>query len=276
MELLLSHHLKLPRMALYLNFERILTSPELDTLREFVRRRGEREPLQHITGTTSFCGYEVEVNRHVLVPRPETELLAEAGWKLQGLNPALDQLNEGHPYASPPRVLDFGTGTACISIAIASKCPDILVDCVDISQEALAVAERNINRHGLGTRVRLVHSDGFSAIKAGEKYDLIISNPPYISSAEILTLDAEVKDHDPLLALDGGADGLFFYRQLAERAGDFLKPEGTMMLEFGDGQEKMVEDILRSQKWIVVEVCADYNHKPRFLIARKNETDPRT
>src|SRR5215471_1160488 len=112
-ELLLAHQLKLPRMKLYLNFDRVLTTPETDGLRELVKRRAAREPLQHITGSTSFCGLEIAVNRHALVPRPETELLAELGWQF------LSTIN-----FKPSTALDFGTGTGCISIALAAKCPD--------------------------------------------------------------------------------------------------------------------------------------------------------
>ena len=131
-ELLLAHQLKLPRMKLYLNFERVLTPLETDGLRELVKRRATREPLQHITGSTSFCGYEIAVSRHALVPRPETELLAEFGWKF------IATCN-----LQPATVLDFGTGTGCIAIAIAAKCPSAQITALDISADALALALAN-------------------------------------------------------------------------------------------------------------------------------------
>ena len=133
-ELLLAHLLKLPRMQLYLAFERALTPAEVDALRELIKRRGQREPLQHIVGSTSFCGLEIAVNRHVLVPRPETELLAERGWAF------LHQLSTLN--SQPATALDFGTGSGCLAIALACKCPGAEICALDISPEALALARR--------------------------------------------------------------------------------------------------------------------------------------
>ncbi|HEX7577411.1 MAG TPA: HemK family protein methyltransferase [Verrucomicrobiae bacterium] len=142
-ELLLAHLLKLPRMKLYLNFERVLTPAETDALRESVKRRGQREPLQHIVGSTSFCGYEIAVNRHALVPRPETEMLAELGWQFlnqlsEGRVRRVPVQNDGGSQSSSLRALDFGTGTGCIAIALAAKCPQAKVMATDISAEAIA------------------------------------------------------------------------------------------------------------------------------------------
>ena len=254
-ELLLAHLLRLPRMKLYLNFERALTPAETDALREFVKRRGRREPLQHITGSTSFCGFEIAVNRHALVPRPETELLAESGWEfLSTLNP------------QPSTALDFGTGSGCIAIALAAKCPSAKIVATDVSTEALALAKENAARNNVADRIEFVQSDGFvalqdvgqaSCLSPSEKkkletggtlvlhFDLIISNPPYIPSAEIAALQPEVRDFDPRAALDGSADGLDFYRKLAAEAKPFLQPGGKIMLEFGDGQADAIRTILQ-------------------------------
>ena len=143
-ELLLAHLLKLPRMKLYLNFERVLTPAETDGLRELVKRRGQREPLQHITGSTSFCGFEIAVDRHALVPRPETELLAESGWEFlssRGRESAHSTgKNDQRRLTSAATALDFGTGTGCIAIALAAKCPSAKIIATDISPEALALA----------------------------------------------------------------------------------------------------------------------------------------
>ena len=205
-ELLLAHQLQLPRMKLYLNFDRGLTPAETDGLRELIKRRAAREPLQHITGSTSFCGHEIAVNRHALVPRPETELLAELGGKF------------------------------------------------------------------LAERIEFLTGDGFAALKnagAPERpFDLIISNPPYIASAEIATLEPEVRDFDPRAALDGGADGLDFYRRLAAEAKPWLKPDGKIMLEFGDGQAGAIQQIFAAEKWIVEAVQEDYSHRARILVAK--------
>jgi len=257
-ELLLAHLLKMPRMKLYLNFERALSPAEINSLRELVKRRGRREPLQHITGATSFCGYEIVVNRHALVPRPETELLAELGWQfLSTFNP------------QPSTALDFGTGTGCITIALAAKCPNAKIIATDISADALALAREIAAKNNLAGRIEFLHGDGFAALPAGSKFDLIISNPPYVPSAEIETLQPEVRDFDPRMALDGGADGLDFYRKLAAEAKPFLKPDGKIMLEFGDGQAAAIRKIFENEKWIVEAIKDDYSQRERILIARQ-------
>ena len=275
-ELLLAHQLKMPRMKLYLNFDRQLTAAETDGLRELVKRRAAREPLQHIVGTTSFCGFEIAVNRHALVPRPETELLAELGGKF------LSTIS-----SEPATVLDFGTGTGCISIALAAKCPHAKIVALDISADALELAKQNAAANKVSERIEFLQSDGFetvgqaSSLSQIEKekletgkmpvlqFDLLISNPPYIASAEIETLEPEVRDFDPRAALDGGADGLDFYRLLAAQAKSFLKPHGKIMLEFGDGQAEAIRKIFENEKWIVEAVQADYSQHERVLIAKQ-------
>jgi release factor glutamine methyltransferase len=266
-ELLLAEVLKLPRMQLYLNFERTLTSAETEAFREFIRRRGRREPVQHILGSTSFCGYEISVNPRALVPRPETELLAEHGWaflnQLTVSGPAGDN---GHAAIT---ALDFGTGSGCLAIALAAKCPGAKIDALDISMEALALARQNAARLGLTERIEFWESDAFAALPAAATFNLIVSNPPYIPSAEIETLQSEVRDYDPRAALDGGSDGLRFYRRLAAEAGPFLRPGGRLMVEFGDGQAAQISQLFEREKWIVDATHLDYNHKPRILIVRR-------
>jgi release factor glutamine methyltransferase len=280
-ELLLAHLLKMPRMKLYLNFERALTTAETDALRELIKRRSQREPLQHITGSTSFCGYEMVVNRNVLVPRPETELLAELGWQFLIALPK--QSEDGSA------VLDFCTGSGCIAIALAVKCPSAKIVATDISADALTLAKENAARNNVAERIEFLQGDSFAALKDGwgerprepglaenqlgsrrrspHQFDLIISNPPYIPSAEIETLEPEVRDFDPRLALDGGADGLEFYRLIASQAKAFLKLGGKVMVEFGDGHAGAVSKIFETQKWIVEAVKEDYSQRARILIA---------
>ena len=244
-------------MKLYLNFERALSLEETNAFREFVKRRSQREPLQHIAGSTSFCGLEIAVNRHVLVPRPETEILAESGWQF------LSTLN-------PPSLtcLDFCTGSGCIAIAVAVKCPEARIVATDISTAALAVAKGNAVQNKVADRIEFLPGDGFAALSAGSKFDLIISNPPYIPSAEIALLEPEVRDFDPSAALDGGADGLEFYRLIASQAKIFLKPGGKIMFEFGDGQVEPIRKIFEIEKWVVEAVKEDYSHRARILVAR--------
>jgi release factor glutamine methyltransferase len=256
-ELLLAHLLKMPRMKLYLNFERALSPAEIDSLRELVKRRGQREPLQHIVGSTSFCGHEIAVSRHALIPRPETELLAELGWKF------LSTINH-----QPSTALDFGTGTGCIAIALAAKCPNAKITALDVSTDALALAKQNALQNQVAEQIEFLLSDGFAALTAKTQFDLIISNPPYIPSAEIETLQPEVRDFDPRGALDGGADGLDFYRRISAEAKTFLKPDGKIMLEFGDGQADEIKKIFENEKWIVEAVQEDYSQRARILIAK--------
>ena len=256
-ELLLAHALGVPRLKLYLDFEQQLTPASVETVRELVRRRGNREPLQHIIGSTSFCGFEIKVNRHVLVPRPETEMLAERAWQFLAA--------VSHPHAT---ALDFGTGSGCLAIALASKCPGAQVHAADISEEALRVARENAALHNLGDKIQFHAGDGFAAVPRGLPFDLIVSNPPYVPSAEIESLAPEVRDHDPRLALDGGADGLDFYRRLAAEAANHLGPAGRMVLESGDGQAEQIRKLFLQHKWVVETVEADYTGRPRILTLR--------
>ena len=279
-ELLLAHLLKLPRMKLYLNFDRVLSPVETDALRELIKRRGLREPLQHIVGSTSFCGLELAVNRHALIPRPETELLAELGWQfLLARQPparlADEPLTAAAPAAGATRALDFGTGTGCLAIALATKCPSASITALDISADALALARQNAAAHQVAERIEFLQGDGRVALANAAQaltgpprtYDLIISNPPYIPSAEIATLEPEVRDFDPRAALDGGADGLDFYRTLARQAGRLLQPHGKIMLEFGDGQADAIKKIFGEEHWTIEAVKADYSQRARMLVA---------
>lgn len=260
-ELLLAHLLKVPRMKLYLSFERVLVAGEVDAFRGLITRRGQREPLQHIVGSTSFCGFEIAVNRHVLVPRPETELLAERGWTFLNQLPAVQ--------SRPATALDFGTGSGCLAIALACKCPAAEIWAVDVSPEALAMARENAARHGGAARIRFLEGDGFAALPPDARFDLIISNPPYIPSEEIASLQPEVRDHDPRGALDGGADGLDYGRRLAAEAARFLNPDGRLMLEFGDAQAGLLRPIFEEHNWIVETIAEDYTRRPRILVARR-------
>jgi release factor glutamine methyltransferase len=263
-ELLLSHVLKLKRLHLYLEFGKTLSTEEADRFREMLQRRGRREPLQHIVEGTSFCGLELQVNRHVLVPRPETEVLAEEGWTY--LQRRASQ-NLGTTF------LDFATGSGCIALAILRQCAAAAGFAVDVAPEALRTARENTAALGVADRLTLLESDGFAAIPADLRLDLIVSNPPYIPSAEIETLQPEVREYDPRLALDGGGDGLMFYRMLARESPRFLASDGRMMIEFGDGQDAAISHLLETDGWTVDEVKPDLSGRPRVLIARRKCAD---
>lgn len=305
-ELLVAYVLKLRRMQLYLNFERILSDTDRDAVRVLLKRRSQREPLQHIVGSTSFCGLDITVNPDVLVPRPETEILAEAGWEfLNSLSYRDAEVADAQKpdknqtiVPSMATALDFGTGSGCIAIALAIKCPTARLVALDASAQALGVAKQNAELNGVSERIEFFHGNGFAALTRAEssncgepfsqtkanlpnslaggpshltdtKFDLIVSNPPYIPTAEIATLQTEVRDFDPGLALDGGADGLVFYRLFAAQAAEWLRPGGKFMLEFGDGQAADIQRIFVAAGWVVESVRKDYTQRERFLIARR-------
>ena len=254
-ELLLAHVLKVPRLKLYLDFERRLSERDLETLRAMVKRRGEREPLQYILGTTSFCGLEILVTPAVLIPRPETELLVEQAWKF--LASRLGQA---------ATVLDFGTGSGCIAIAIARKFPSCEVHAIDASEEALQVARTNAEH--VGAKVHFNRGVAIEDLTSPRTFDLVVSNPPYIPDAEVETLQPEVRDHEPRLALGGGREGLDFYRMIASQARERLATEGNAIVELGHGQEAAVRAIFEGEGWFVESAVADYAGTPRILIAR--------
>lgn len=255
-ELLLAHVLKLPRLQLYLNHERGLTEAELAALRALVQRRAKREPLQHLVGSTAFFGLEIAVSPDALIPRPETETLVELALAALGKIPS-----------SQPSVLDFGTGTGCIAITLATKCPSAQVHTLDISAAALALARRNAETHKLAGRVTFHLGDGFAALPPELRFDLIVSNPPYIPAAEILTLQPEVRDFDPRLALDGGVDGLDFYRRLATQSPAWLRAGGGLFAEFGDGQADALRQLFTQAGWERVVLHADLTGRPRVVEA---------
>jgi release factor glutamine methyltransferase len=182
-ESILANVLALPRLQLYLNFQRELTESELQQVREMVKRRGHREPLQHILGSTSFCGLELKVTPAALIPRPETELLAERAWQF------LSTLN-----SQPSTALDVGTGTGCIAIAIAVNAPQDSRDCHRRIAGSARIGERNAARHNVGDRIEFHFGDAFKAIPRSAPFDLIVSNPPYIPSGEIASLQPEVRE----------------------------------------------------------------------------------
>ncbi|MBN8247452.1 MAG: peptide chain release factor N(5)-glutamine methyltransferase [Verrucomicrobia bacterium] len=261
-ELLLSHVLQKPRLRLYLEFDRNVTEADTARARELVRRRGHREPLQHLTGTAAFLGHELEVSPAVLIPRPETEVLAQAAIRLLS----------GREEPSPLRVLDFGTGSGCLAIAIAAAVPFAEVHALDLSTAALDTATRNARRSGVD-RIRFHLGDGFAALQSASgllpgDLDLLVSNPPYIPTGDLASLDPEVRDHDPRAALDGGADGLHFYRRLSREAPAWLKPGAPLLLEFGDGQAPALQSLFQDGGWRLEAVEKDLSGTDRILIVR--------
>ncbi|NLH18260.1 MAG: peptide chain release factor N(5)-glutamine methyltransferase, partial [Phycisphaerae bacterium] len=211
-ELLLAHVLGWKRIELYTHFNAAVGAQRLAELRGLVKRAGEHEPIAYLVGATEFYSMTIRVSRDCLIPRPETEGLVER---------AIDFLRRR---SGEQQVLDLCTGSGCIAVAIAKNHPTANVMATDICEKALSVAAENMRAHGLEDRVRLLAGDLFEPVIAGldaARFDLIVSNPPYVSASEYEKLDRNVRDYEPKKALDGGADGLDVYRRIAARAAEF-------------------------------------------------------
>jgi release factor glutamine methyltransferase len=232
---------------------------------ELVEQRARRRPMQHLTGVAPFWRHELRVTPDVLIPRPETEHLVEA---------ALDWLKP----LERPVIVDVGTGSGCIALAIAAERPDATVHAVDLSAAALAVARDNAARLGL-ERVRFHEGDLLAPLK-GQAIDVVVSNPPYVGANEVDTLAPEVRDHDPRLALVPPGDRFSIYRRLAEGTGDLLRPGGALMVEIGQGMEDEVLRIVSAAGFAVARVVPDLQSIPRVVVAvargRRDTTSSRT
>ncbi len=261
-ELLLAHLLKKKRMELYLEFERELDEGTLVKLREMVKRRVAGEPLQYITGEVEFCGLKLHVDKRVLIPRPETELLVEAVLKRLVANGA----PSGR--ALPTTIVDVGTGSGCVAIALAKKLPGAEITALDVSPEALEVACGNGKLHQIEKRIRFLESDLLQAIPDSFVVDAIVSNPPYIADGELAKLPREVRDFEPVRALAAGEDGLKVIRRLVMNAKRILSPSGFMALEIGAGQRAAVEEIFGQEGHAVVEVVKDLEGHERVIVAQ--------
>lgn len=222
----------------FLHSDDIIEQKDEERYRDLLQKRGSHIPLQHLTGTCDFMGLTFQVNDQVLIPRQDTETLVES---------ALLRLKEGD------RALDLCTGSGCIILSLEKLGPGIRGLGADISAAALAVAKRN--RDSLGLESDFCISDLFEGIEG--VFDMIVSNPPYIASGKIPGLMEEVRGFEPLLALDGGADGLDFYRRIIKDARNFLKPGGWLGLEIGYDQREAVEELLRRQGFIRTETLQD-------------------
>jgi release factor glutamine methyltransferase len=227
-EVLLAEALGVDRVRLYTHFDQPLRAEELSRFKEMVQRRLKREPVAYIVGQKEFWSLALKVNRDVLIPRPETEILvAEAVSLLASMKTEVQN----------PQILEIGTGSGAISVALAKEYPSAKIIATDVSEKALALAAENAARHAVREHIRFVPGDLFSPLKRGEPFHLILTNPPYIAQRQFSDLMPEVRDFEPRLALDGGEDGLDFYRRALPQAGDFLFAGGWLLGEIGDGQD---------------------------------------
>ncbi len=258
-EVLLAHVLKTERIQLYLRYDQPLQPRELAEYRDVVRRRGAHEPLQYITGRQEFYSLELEVTPAVLIPRPETEILVETALALlkeQGL--------------SSPWVLDLGTGSGAIAVALGHENPQLRILAIDVSVAALAVARRNAKRHSLADRIHLVAMDLCQALSANlAVFDLIVSNPPYIPTNDIPGLAPEISSFEPRNALDGGSHGLAVIRRIMDQAHRVLRPSGSLLLEIGQGQAQLLRDQTAAHPaYQSMEFIDDFSGIPRVLHLR--------
>ncbi len=262
-ELLLAHVLSFPRIKLYTDYERELSDEERGRLRALVIRAGEQEPIAYLTGRAHFFNLEFEVNRDVLIPRPDTETLVEN----------VIQTVRRHMVLDAPRVLDLCTGSGCIAAAIAAGIKNAVVLAIEISPAAAAVARRNIEKLALAGRVSLEEGDLFeplSRIVDAQPFDLIVANPPYIASGQMAGLDRSVRDYEPAGALDGGPDGLVIHRRILAEGAKRLNAGGRMFLEIAFDQGPLALEVAREYAgWADVRVLKDLNGNDRVLTAIK-------
>ena len=253
-ELLLLHTLRIPRTTLLAHPSRKLSPTEESLYESSLARRLKNEPIQYITGQQEFYGLTLKVTPAVLIPRPETEHLVEA---------VLHHL----PKDQPTKIADIGTGSGAIAIALAVHLPKAQITALDLSLEALKVAQANAEIHNVTNRITCLKSDLLAALPANELFDAIVSNPPYIPESDRPTLHPEVRDHEPHTALFAGTEGLDIYRRLIPQAHALLKPNGLIALEIGHGQREALTNLLGA--WHAVHFVDDLQQIPRVALAVK-------
>ena len=251
-EILLAKALNAKRIDLYINFEKVMSADELARFKEYIKRRKDHEPSAYIIGTKSFMSLDLAVTKSVLIPRPETELIVESALSLlKGLD--------------RPSVLDIGTGSGAIAVSLAKYLPTAKIAATDTSEKALEVAAQNASANGVSDRIRFETADLFP--KSGEKFDLMVSNPPYIRTKDIEALPPEVKDHEPLSALDGGEDGMKYYGPIISGAKERLKENGHLILEIDPGLTLQISSMLKGSGYAGIDVRRDLNGCERAVIA---------
>lgn len=260
--LLLEFAADIKRAWYYAHMDETAEADVAEQYRQLCEKRAQHIPLQHLTGQAYFMGYEFYVDDRVLVPRQDTETLVEE---------AVSHLRE----LPAPKILDMCTGSGCILLSLLMELPQASGTGTDVSADALEVAKENTRRLGLEKRAELIQSDLFSADyfeknsrKKCMEYDMLISNPPYIRTADIDGLMDEVRLHDPRLALDGKADGLYFYEKITEQAGKHLKPGGWLIYEIGCDQAKDVAEIMKKKGFVQIEVKKDLAGLDRIVEGR--------
>jgi release factor glutamine methyltransferase len=258
-EVLLAHVLKVGRVRLYVDLDRPLEKEELATFRALIERRIAGEPTQYLTGVREFYNRPFKVDPRVLIPRPETELLVEA---------CLQRL----PKDAPSRVLDVCVGSGCIALSIAAERPQATVFATDLSPDAVALARENAEALKVADRVSILQGNLFTPLPPDARFDVVVSNPPYIATAEIDTLSAEVR-REPRMALDGGPDGLVLIRRVAEGARRHLLPGGLLAMEMGETQGAALVAVLQAAGYVDVRVEKDLERRDRMAFGTQPAAD---
>ncbi|MDP4116345.1 MAG: peptide chain release factor N(5)-glutamine methyltransferase [Bacteroidota bacterium] len=252
-ELFLSNILNCKRLELYLNFERPLTTAETDTLRSYISRRGKFEPLQYILGSVEFYGLEFAVNPSVLIPRQETEILIDT---------VIVKL--GKEFAGS--ILDIGTGSGIIPVTLAVKLPNATFTALDISEDAIKTAKLNAEQNAVSDKICFINDDIFNKkLDFNNKFEAIISNPPYISVEDAQTLQKELLEYEPRTAYCDNSDGYTFYKEIISRAKDYLLPKGKLVFEAGEGQFIKIEEMMKANGFCNVEAIKDYLNIERVI-----------
>ncbi len=259
-ELLIAHVLHVDRVHVYMELDRPLTDAEQQELRELLVRRSRGEPTAYLRGVREFYGRDFIVNSAVLIPRPETETLVDV------------VLREAASFSSaaggPVRLLDAGTGSGCIALTLALECPDLAVTALDVSADALSVARANAEQYGIAERVEFSEGSWVSALGGGEQWDIIVSNPPYISSREWHELQQDVREFEPDLALIGGEDGLVPYRELVAGARTALREQGLLAFEIDPRNfDDVAAIVLEAFPHAIIGSAVDLTDRKRVLTA---------
>ena len=261
-EVLLSHLLNINRVTLYLTLDQPLNESEISGYRELIKRRLRREPLQYITGIQEFWSLDFIVDPQVLIPRPESELLVEQA--IERLKPAAVQGDHS------PRILDLGTGCGALATVLAKEIPRSQIWATDVSRTAIDIARINAEKHGVSRKIEYIQGDLWQPLRDKDiTFDLIVSNPPYVSAEEYEDLPPEVRSYEPRLALDGREGGFYFIREIIERSPDFLNPGGWLLLEMAPNQTDRALELLECIDTFDKKMrIKDYSHRYRVVCAQ--------
>ena len=275
-ELLFTEALHSDRMSLYLDRSIILGKDKSGFIAQALKRRINCEPIQYILGKTEFMGLEFKVNQDVFIPRPETEILVETVIEYVTKSPCLSgrqagqcaSLPEGDKVTSKD-ILDIGTGSGCIAISLVKLLPNIRLTAIDVSKKALEIARYNAKLNNLEDKIKFLHTNLFTNYELRTtNYDIIVSNPPYVPTSEINELQPEIQ-YEPCIALDGGEDGLDFYRHLIAQSRHYLKRNGFLIMEMGYNQKNAIKKIFQnSEVFKIIEVIKDYNNIDRVVVTQ--------